>query len=588
MERARQLRRDQTDAERKLWSRLRAAQLGVKVRRQHPVAGYFADFCCVENRLIIELDGGQHVEQYSRDAQRTQDLEAAGFRVLRFWNDDALLRTDDVLAAIVQALAEELPPHPNPLPRRRRGRGSLKREPRDSGSRDVSGQGSRLAGNSLSAESPGVGSGLAGNSLSAESPGVGSGLTGNPLSAGSPAVGSGLAGNSLSAGSAGAGSGLAGNSLSAGSHGLGSGLAGNSLSAGSAGAGSGLAGNSLSPGSAGAGSGLAGNSLSSGGAGGEGWGEGALGFLRLRAALYQLIRQFFIERNVLEVETPILSAAGNTEPNIESFRTEFSGHVDAGARERWLRTSAEYPLKRLLAAGVGDCYELGRVFRNGEAGGRHNPEFSMLEWYRVGWDHLQLMRETIALVEAALVLVQRRATVRIVSYRQLFLQELQLDPVLAALDELRAPLAQQHIDPDGLTRDDWLDLLITHSLQPRFARDCITVIHDYPASQCALARIRPGEPPSAERFELYLGSLELANGYHELNDAREQRERFERDNARRAASGARQLPLDEALLGALDALPDCAGVALGVERLLMCLADTDAIADVLAFPFAAA
>jgi lysyl-tRNA synthetase class 2 len=316
--------------------------------------------------------------------------------------------------------------------------------------------------------------------------------------------------------------------------------------------------------------------------------SGPFPLLHLRAALYQLIRQFFIERNVLEVETPMLSAAGNTEPNIESFTTVFTGHVDAGARERWLRTSAEYPLKRLLAAGVGDCYELGRVFRNGEAGGRHNPEFSMLEWYRVGWDHHQLMRETIALVQAALALVQRQATVHIVSYRQLFLEELKLDPLLAPLDDLRAPLAAQHIDPEGLTRDDWLDLLITHRLQPYFARDCLTVIHDYPATQCALARIRPGEPPRAERFELYLGPLELANGYHELNDAREQRARFERDNQRRAERGARQLPLDEALLAVLDALPDCAGVALGIERLLMCLADTDAIADVLAFPFAAA
>ena len=351
MERARQLRRDQTDAERKLWSRLRAAQLGVKFRRQHPVAGYYADFCCVEHRLIVELDGGQHVEQQPRDAQRTQDLQAAGFHVMRFWNDDALLRTDDVLEAVVRALGEERPPHPNPLPRHRRGRGS--REPGTS--------------------------------------------------------------------------------------------------------------DSLSPGTADGR--LRHDSLSPGAAGGEGRGEGALlasppsattagvamseqlRSLHLRAALYGLIRQFFIERNVLEVETPMLSAAGNTEPNIESFTTVFTGHVDAGARERWLRTSAEYPLKRLLAAGVGDCYELGRVFRNGEAGGRHNPEFSMLEWYRVGWDHRQLMRETIALVEAALGLVQRRATVHIVSYRQLFLEGLELDPLLASLDDLRAPLAAQHIDP---------------------------------------------------------------------------------------------------------------------------------------------
>ncbi|GGY20182.1 elongation factor P--(R)-beta-lysine ligase [Rhodanobacter panaciterrae] len=307
--------------------------------------------------------------------------------------------------------------------------------------------------------------------------------------------------------------------------------------------------------------------------------------LQLRARLYALIRAFFADRHVLEVETPILSAAGNTEPNIESFSTTFSGHVDAGARERWLRTSPEFPLKRLLAAGIGDCYELGRVFRNGEAGGRHNPEFSMLEWYRVDWDHRRLMGETIELVEVALAMVGRRAEVLIESYRQLFLDELGIDPLHAPIDELRAPLAEYNIDPDGLVRDDWLDLLITHKLQPAFPRDRITVVHDYPATQCALARVRPGEPPLAERFELYLGCYELANGYHELNDAAEQRGRFERDNAVRRARGLREVPIDERLLGVLGALPDCAGVALGVERLLMCLAGTDAIADVLAFPF---
>ena len=307
--------------------------------------------------------------------------------------------------------------------------------------------------------------------------------------------------------------------------------------------------------------------------------------LQLRARLYALIRAFFAGRDVLEVETPILSAAGNTEPNIDSFSTAFSGHVDAGARERWLRTSPEFPLKRLLAAGIGDCYELGRVFRNGEAGGRHNPEFTMLEWYRVGWDHRRLMGETIELVEAALAMVGRRAEVLIESYRQLFLDELGIDPLHAPIDELRAPLAEFGIGPDGLGRDDWLDLLITHKLQPSFPRDRITLIHDYPATQCALARIRPGDPPLAERFELYLGPYELANGYHELNDVAEQRLRFERDNLRRRERGLRDVPIDERLLAVLDTMPDCAGVALGVERLLMCLAGTDAIADVLAFPF---
>lgn len=313
---------------------------------------------------------------------------------------------------------------------------------------------------------------------------------------------------------------------------------------------------------------------------------GGLDALRLRAAVNALFRLYFAERDVLEVETPILSEAGNTEPNIESFTTHFTGHSDAGARTRWMRTSPEYPLKRLLAAGVGDCYELGRVFRNGEAGGRHNPEFTMLEWYRVGWDHLRLIEETVQLVQRALGLIGRQAEVISWTYRELFLQGLALDPFTATEAQLRAPLAAHDIDAQGLTRDDWLDLLITHLLQPAFPSDRITVVRDWPASQCALARIRPGDPPLAERFELYLGHHELANGYHELTDADEQRQRFLRDLAVRQARIASLPPLDQRLLEAMArGLPACAGVALGVDRLLMAMVGTDRIAEVLAFPF---
>ncbi|SDQ28204.1 EF-P lysine aminoacylase EpmA [Pseudoxanthomonas sp. CF125] len=311
--------------------------------------------------------------------------------------------------------------------------------------------------------------------------------------------------------------------------------------------------------------------------------------LRLRAAVNALFRLYFAERDVLEVETPILSEAGNTEPNIESFTTHFTGHSGAGARTRWMRTSPEYPLKRLLAAGVGDCYELGRVFRNGEAGGRHNPEFTMLEWYRVGWDHLRLIEETVQLVQRALGLIGRQAEVVSCTYRELFLQGLGLDPFAATEAQLRAPLSDQNIDAQGLTRDDWLDLLITHLLQPAFPPDRITVVRDWPASQCALARIRPGDPPLAERFELYLGHHELANGYHELIDADEQRQRFLRDLSVRESRIASLPPLDERLLDAMaGGLPACAGVALGVDRLLMAMVGTDRIAEVLAFSFSEA
>ena len=313
----------------------------------------------------------------------------------------------------------------------------------------------------------------------------------------------------------------------------------------------------------------------------------SFGALRLRAALNARIRSFFAERNVTEVETPVMSVAGNTEPNIASFSLQFSGRTDGGPRTRWLRTSPEYPLKRLLAAGFGDCYELGRVFRDGEAGGRHNPEFTMLEWYRIGWNHRQLVEETAALVNAGLALVGREARLEQTSYRDLYRERLDIDPMTASENQLRDALGDVSIDPHGLTRDDWLDLLMTHRLQPQFRSDRLLAIHDYPASQSALARLRDDDGvPVAERFELYLGPLELANGYHELADAAEQGARFERDCERRAQRGDAIPPTDARLLDALAAgFPDCAGVALGVDRLMMAMLDTDRIADVLAFDF---
>jgi lysyl-tRNA synthetase class 2 len=310
--------------------------------------------------------------------------------------------------------------------------------------------------------------------------------------------------------------------------------------------------------------------------------------LRLRAQTYATIRGFFNERGVLEVETPMLSAAGNTDPNIQSFHTNFSGHVDAGARERWLRTSPEFPLKRLLAAGVGDCYELGRVFRNGEAGGRHNPEFTMMEWYRVGWDHNRLAREVIDLLERLLLGAGRTFEIVETTYRGLFHDALGVDALLDPVEVLKKPLADANISSEGLERDDWLDLLLTHRIQPEFPRDRVTIVSEFPASQCALARIRKSDPPVAERFEAYVGRYEVANGYHELNDAAEQRARFEGDNAKRRQRGDAEVPMDERLLAVLGDMPACAGVALGIERLLMVLADTDAIADVLTFPFSEA
>ncbi|HST45025.1 MAG TPA: EF-P lysine aminoacylase EpmA [Luteimonas sp.] len=312
----------------------------------------------------------------------------------------------------------------------------------------------------------------------------------------------------------------------------------------------------------------------------------SLDALRLRARLNAGLRDFFHRRGVLEVETPTLSAAGNTDPNIASFKVDFSGRTDGAPRTRWLRTSPEFALKRLLAAGIGDCYELGRVYRDGEAGGRHNPEFTMLEWYRTGWDHLRLLDEVVDVVGVALALVGRRASLRRTTYRALFVERLGLDPMTASEAELAAALGEGRIDPEGLRRDDWLDLLLSHRLQPAFDAGELLAVIDYPASQCALARIRDGQPPVAERFELYLGPLELANGYHELVDADEQSARFARDRAVHTTRGTGAPPVDLRLLASMvHGLPACAGVALGVDRLLMAMTGNDSIADLLAFGF---
>jgi elongation factor P--(R)-beta-lysine ligase len=302
--------------------------------------------------------------------------------------------------------------------------------------------------------------------------------------------------------------------------------------------------------------------------------------LRLRARLNAAIRQFFAERGVLEVETPLLSAAGTVDRHIESFRLE-----DARGDARWLRTSPEFAMKRLLAAGVGDCYELGRVFRLGELGRRHNPEFTLLEWYRVGWDHQRLMAEVADLVGMALALVGRACRVRHLSYRELFRQRLGIDPLRDATAVLRAALGGLRIDPEGLTRDDWLDLLLTHRLQPRFDADELLFLYDYPASQSALARVVEVEGVAvAQRFEAYLGPLELANGYHELCDAAEQQRRFEAELAARVAAGRAAPAIDARLVAALGhGLPACAGVALGVDRLLALLLGGLTLGETLAF-----
>jgi elongation factor P--(R)-beta-lysine ligase len=313
-----------------------------------------------------------------------------------------------------------------------------------------------------------------------------------------------------------------------------------------------------------------------------------LATLRLRAELLSRIRAFFAARGVLEVDTPALSASTIPDPNIHSFATRYQGPGPRHGAALYLHTSPEFPMKRLLAAGSGDIYQIARVFRDGEAGRRHNPEFTLLEWYRVGWDHHRLMDEVASLVGELLPESARQPAWRF-SYRELFRRHLDLDPFRASVAELIACAETQGVvAPTGLTNDapdPWLDLLLTHCIEPRLPPERLVFVHDYPSTQAALARIRPDDPPVAERFELYLGGIELANGFHELADPVEQRCRFERDNRLRAERGLPPIPLDEQLLAALEHLPDCAGVALGVDRLLMLAAGKRQLDEVLAFPF---
>ncbi len=321
------------------------------------------------------------------------------------------------------------------------------------------------------------------------------------------------------------------------------------------------------------------------------WRPGAdLATLRLRAELLAGIRAFFATRDVLEVETPMLSAAAITDPHLASFATVYSGPGPRYGQTLYLHTSPEFPMKRLLAAGSGCIYQIARVFRDGEAGRRHNPEFTLLEWYRVGFDHHRLMTEV---AELATLLLRDRLSLtepEWLSYRQAFERYLDLNPHRATVAELAAGAERQGVPiPSGMPADDidpWLDLLLTQRIEPHLGQGRLCFLYDYPASQAALARLRPGDPPVGERFELYLYGVELANGFHELGDAMEQRHRFEAENAARQAQGLPVMPVDEYLLAALEAgLPDCAGVALGFDRLVMLAAGKKSLAEVLAFPF---
>ncbi len=295
-----------------------------------------------------------------------------------------------------------------------------------------------------------------------------------------------------------------------------------------------------------------------------------------RARLLRGIRAFFDGQGFLEVDTPLLDAASNPDPHIQSIEARVNG------RRQYLQTSPEFAMKRLLAEGSGPIYQIAHAFRDEEQGRRHRAEFLMLEWYVPGLDYRGLM---VQVEELILALWEEAGRASHLSYVEAFRRHAGLDPLDADLTRLReaAEALAPGLDAQALDRDDCLDLLMSLAVAP--CLNGLTFIHDYPASQAALARLKPEDRRLAERFELYYDDLELANGFGELTDAAEQRARFEADNARRAEQGLPVYPVDEDFLAALErGMPDCAGVALGLDRLLMAMTCVGDIAEVQSLP----
>ena len=307
--------------------------------------------------------------------------------------------------------------------------------------------------------------------------------------------------------------------------------------------------------------------------------------LKTRAQILANIRQFFAERSVMEVDTPAMSHATVTDVHLHTFQTQFVGPGYADGKQLYFMTSPEFHMKRLLAAGSGPIYQICKSFRNEEAGRYHNPEFTMLEWYRPEFDHHDLMNEMDELLQRTLgCLPAERMT-----YQDAFLNVLHVCPLAAPMEELKqaaAKLGLSDIAEPEQDRDTLLQLLFSIGVEGKIGQEKPAFVYDFPASQAALAKINPNDPRVADRFEVYFNGIELANGFHELDNPQEQLSRFEQDNVKRVEMGLQQQPIDLHLIEALKAgLPSCAGVALGIDRLIMLALQKDHIDNVLAFPF---
>ena len=300
-----------------------------------------------------------------------------------------------------------------------------------------------------------------------------------------------------------------------------------------------------------------------------------------RAKIIAEIRRFFTDRGLLEVETPVLSEFGVTDLHLSTFSTEFIAPFDALSKTLWLGTSPEYHMKRLLAAGSGPIFQISKVFRNEEAGNRHNPEFTMLEWYRPHFDMYRLINEVDDLLQQILDCLPAES----MSYQFAFQEYVGLDPLSATRKELMEVARQQNfmVEEDE-NRDTLLQFLFSEMVEPKIGLNAPVVIYHFPSSQAALAQLSPEDQRVAERFEFYYKGVELANGFHELTDADEQRRRFEQDNRQRQKAGLPLRAIDERFLGALQAgMPNTAGVALGVDRLVMIALGVETIKEVISF-----
>lgn len=300
-----------------------------------------------------------------------------------------------------------------------------------------------------------------------------------------------------------------------------------------------------------------------------------------RAKIIAEIRRFFTDRGLLEVETPVLSEFGVTDLHLSTFSTEFIAPFDALSKTLWLSTSPEYHMKRLLAAGSGPIFQISKVFRNEEAGNRHNPEFTMLEWYRPHFDMYRLINEVDDLLQQILDCLPAES----MSYQFAFQEYVGLDPLSATRKELMEAARQQNfMAEEDEDRDTLLQFLFSEMVEPKIGLNAPVVIYHFPSSQAALAQLSPEDQRVAERFEFYYKGVELANGFHELTDADEQRRRFEQDNRQRQKVGLPLRAIDERFLGALQAgMPNTAGVALGVDRLVMIALGVETIKEVISF-----